>query len=176
MARTTRSLIAAIIGAAFVLLLTKLFFLDMIVVRGDSMSPSLKEGTPIFINKLAVGLARPTGGASLLHWGTPARGDIVVFLNPLDNTPTVKRCLAVAGDTLRVSDHELVFGGRRQPLKFYQEGLIGREMTVAPGCLFLVGDNAAVSADSRTFGPVPLEQVTGVMVFPPPWPGPEGSP
>jgi signal peptidase I len=94
MKNPARSLIALLAGNALLLLMTKLMFLDIIVVRGSSMAPSLKEGTPIFVNKLAYGLRNPFTGSSLLRWGHAARGDIVVFHNPRENTVTVKRCLA----------------------------------------------------------------------------------
>ncbi len=168
MNKTTGSLIVLLAAVALLLLMTKTFFLDMIVVRGRSMEPTLKEGTPIFINKLAFGLADPFGGASLARWGGPSRGDIVVYRDPQDDTAAVKRCLAVAGDTLRVTGHELAFGGRRLPLKFYQEDALRPSLTVPPGCVFLVGDNPEHSADSRTYGPVPLERLFAAMLFPPP--------
>jgi signal peptidase I len=167
MNRTTGSLIVLLAVIALLLLMTKLFFLDMIVVCGRSMEPTLKEGTPIFINKLAFGLSAPSG-ASLARWGEPARGDIVVFRDPQDETLAVKRCLAVAGDTLLVSGHDLVFGGRRLPLKFYQENLLGETYTVPAGTVYLVGDNPGHSADSRTYGSVPPDRLIGAMLFPPP--------
>lgn len=176
MNRTTGSLIVLLAVIALFLLLTKLLFLDMIFVRGRSMEPTLKEGTPIFINKLAFGLADPSSGASLARWGGPARGEIVVFADPQDDTRAVKRCLAVAGDTLRVVDHELVFGGRRLPLKFFQENALGPALTVPPGFVFLVGDNPGHSADSRTYGPVALDRLRGAMLFPPPLASPEAAP
>jgi signal peptidase I len=175
MNRTTRSLIFLLASSGVLLLMTKLFFLDMIVVRGPSMEPTLKEGTPILINKLAFGLVDP-GGAWLARWGSPGRGEIVVFKSPEDGTTAVKRCLAVAGDILRVRDHELVFGAARLPLKFYQEGIVGPQLQVPPGCVFLVGDNAALSADSRTYGSVPVERVTAAMIFSPAPPPASPSP
>ncbi|MBN2353971.1 MAG: signal peptidase I [Spirochaetales bacterium] len=168
MNRTTRSLIALIAALAFFLIMTKLFFLDMIVVRGRSMEPTFKEGTPIFINKLAFGLSEPFHGAFLVRWGGPARADVVVFRNPEDGRLAVKRCLAVAGDALRVVGHELEFGGRRIPLKYYQEAAIGESLTVPPGTVFLVGDNPDHSADSRTYGPVATDRLLGAVLFPPP--------
>lgn len=38
-------------------------------------------------------------------------------------------------------------------------------MTVPDGSVFLVGDNAAASIDSRAFGPVPVPEVVGRVRF-----------
>ena len=47
-----------------------------------------------------------------------------------------------------------------------------RVETVPPGDVFLLGDNAAVSIDSRSFGPVPDTEVVAqelLVIGKPPW-------
>ncbi len=69
------------------------------------------------------------------------RGEIVVVLDP--EAPTrwlIKRVHATADDLPGVGDPP-----------------------VPPGTLFLTGDNASDSRDSRAFGPVPVRSVIGVV-------------
>ncbi len=160
---TTRRFILILAVNALLLLMTKLFLFDIIIVRGRSMEPSLGEGAPVLINKTAFGLTEPFSGAYLLRWREPARGDVVVFRSPLDGLPTVKRCVAVGGDGLTVTPGRLEVNGREYPLKFFQEHLLEQYERVPAGSVLVLGDNTAHSTDSRSFGFIPLTSITGAV-------------
>jgi signal peptidase I len=167
MRNPTRMFIIFLAVNVLILLMTKLFFLDIIVIRGRSMEPSLGEGTPVLVNKAAYGMTEPFSGGYLWRWSVPERGDVVVFRSPLDGSITVKRCLAVGGDSLGVSGGRLTVNGLELPLKFYQGNLLENYTSVPPGQCLVVGDNYTVSSDSRTFGFLPLENITGRVCFAP---------
>ncbi len=167
MSKPTRIFILILAVNILILLMTKLFFLDIIVIRGRSMEPSLGEGTPVLINKTAFGLTEPFSGDYLVRWSEPERGEIVVFPSPLDGTVTVKRCVAVSGDGVTVSAGRLFVNGLSIPLKFYQGNLLENNTAVPSGQILVVGDNYAASSDSRTFGFLPLESVIGSVCFAP---------
>jgi signal peptidase I len=106
------------------------------------------------------------------------RGDIVVFDPPADwgdsNTPFIKRVIGEPGDKVEIRDDGLVYingvaldepylysdevGGNTQPTT---APLDESTWTVPPGELFLMGDHRQNSADSRTFGAVPIDRVIG---------------
>ncbi len=105
------------------------------------------------------------------------RGDIVVFTPPADwvdsdGTPYIKRVIGVAGDTVEIRDDGLVYiddspldepyvlsdGGGPQATT---AALDQARWTIADGELFLMGDHRSNSADSRTFGPVETNQISG---------------
>jgi signal peptidase I len=106
------------------------------------------------------------------------RGDIVVFDPPADwgdsNTPFIKRVIGEPGDKVEIRDDGLVYvngvaldepylysdeeGGQPQPTT---APLDESTWTVPPGELFLMGDHRQNSADSRTFGAVPIDRVIG---------------
>ncbi len=74
----------------------------------------------------------------------PKRGSIVVFGEPGTGTLAIKRVAAGPGDQVRISEGMLRLAGDEA---------------------WLLGDNAAVSIDSRRYGPVPLEALVGRAWF-----------
>ena len=112
------------------------------------------------------------------RFDTYKRGDIVVFEPPEEwgdeQTPFIKRVIGQPNDTIEIRDDGLVYvndvvlvepylysdepGGDPQPTSAPLEQSL---WTVPAGELFLMGDHRSNSADSRTFGPVPIERVIG---------------
>jgi signal peptidase I len=70
----------------------------------------------------------------------PRRGSIVVFHEPDSDLLAIKRVAARPGDRVRIS-----------------AGILH----LAEDEAWLLGDNGAVSLDSRRYGPVPLERLVG---------------
>lgn len=80
------------------------------------------------------------------------RGDLVTFMSPFDpNRPVCKRVLGLPGDTICVDPTgELVPSSEH--------------VIIPKGHLWLGGDNAAWSRDSRYYGPVSTALVRGRLV------------
>jgi type IV secretory pathway protease TraF len=74
----------------------------------------------------------------------PRRGSIVVFREPDSGILAVKRVAAGPGDRVRIA-----------------AGLLH----LAPDEAWLLGDNAAISLDSRRYGPVTLDALVGRAWF-----------
>jgi signal peptidase I len=105
------------------------------------------------------------------------RGDIVVFDPPADwgdsTTPFIKRVIGEPGDKVEIRDDGLVYindVALDEPYLYADESgapqattasLDESTWTVPEGELFLMGDHRQNSADSRTFGPVPIDRVIG---------------
>jgi signal peptidase I len=126
------------------------------VVNGDSMSPTLWNGDYLLI----------THGVRALH-----RGDIVVTRVVEQNGPVelVKRVVALPGDTVEIRRDVAYVNGVAEPARgqfiVQQLGVSRAPMVVPPGSIYLLGDNRAVSEDSRYFGPAPVSGIKGVAVF-----------
>jgi signal peptidase I len=76
-------------------------------IPSGSMIPTLKIGAHIFVIKLAYGLRIPFIG-SISNWSDPQRGEVVIFVPPLDNGKVyVKRLIGLPGDKIRVEDDKL---------------------------------------------------------------------
>ena len=104
------------------------------------------------------------------------RGDIVVFKPPLDwsqqdGTPFIKRVIGVAGDEIEIEDGDVMVNGVTldEPYVFSVDGEPQETTTttepprwvVAENELFVMGDHRSSSSDSRTFGPIGVDDVVG---------------
>lgn len=102
-------------------------------VPTPSMETTIMTGDFLLINKLAYDLTTPRNipftnialpFAQVLKWNDPKRGDIVVFEFPGNRDETkntaienyVKRCVAVAGDTLEIKNKVLYVNGKQAPI------------------------------------------------------------
>jgi len=110
----------AIIGTLAIFLLIRTFVIEAFRIPSGSMIPTLLVGDWLFVNKLVYGAHVP-GTDINLPGGDPKRGDVVVFISPrqadqpLDPTPIlVKRCVAVAGDTILMKNGMLFVNGVEQ--------------------------------------------------------------
>jgi signal peptidase I len=81
-----------------------------------SMIPTLDVGDHIFVNKFIYGLRVPLTNAWFAAWGSPDRGDVIVFRYPRDlSKDYIKRVIAVAGDRVRVAGQDVFVNGEKLP-------------------------------------------------------------
>lgn len=111
----------AVISTLAIFLLIRTFVIEAYRIPSGSMIPALLVGDWLFVNKLAYGPHVPGTDINLPGYDDPARGDVVVFKSPpqldqpADPTPTlVKRCVAVAGDTIFMKNGILHVNGVEQ--------------------------------------------------------------
>lgn len=135
---------------ALVASVTGILPLRLMRVGSDSMSPTIAAGDLVLVAR---------GG------GAVERGDVVVVDHPETGALLVKRAVALGGDRLAIEDGVLVVDGEPvcepgiDPARL--DGVWFGPVTVARGEVFLLGDDRASSIDSRTFGTVPEDEVTG---------------
>ena len=135
-------------------------------VQQKSMQRTLEEEQYVLVDKLTP------------RFDPYNRGDIVVFEPPEEwvdsGTPFIKRVIGEPGDIVEIREDGLVYvndhvidepylysdevGGPPQPTTSLPEQ---SKWTVPEDELFLMGDHRANSADSRTFGSVPLDRIIG---------------
>ena len=128
-----------------------------------SMSPTLVEGDHVVTDTLTY---RVKG---------PGRGDIVIFKYPEDETKQfVKRIIGMPGETIQIKDKMVYINEKpfddEEYTRRLDPGIIeGSKLprdnfgpTVVPNqSYFVLGDNRDQSLDSRFFGSVEREKITG---------------
>lgn len=145
----------------------KLFVFDFIITSGQSMNPTLHDKEVLFISKSAYGIPNPNYKNFLIQWKAPAKNDIVLFLH--DNKIVVKRCVLTEGDSIEIlTDKHYIYKLRVEnkniPLTSAQMEWLKDYSTVPRGFVFVVGDNAEYSIDSRDYGFVAVKNITGKVI------------
>jgi signal peptidase I len=145
-------------------------------VPSGSMLPTIQIGDHIFVNKLAYSVRVPLIGTEIMKTGSVQRGDIVVFVSPIDpSTDLIKRVVAVAGDTVEIRNKQLYVNGAKvdDPHASFTDSTImpnGNRDNMKPkkvpeGKFFVMGDNRDRSYDSRFWEFANISDIKGKATF-----------
>ncbi len=158
--RRSRLTAAGVALAALAVVVVRWQFVDVATVSSDSMAPTVCTGDTVLI-------------ARLDHPSTVRVDDIVTFVSPQDGAETIKRVVAVPGQSVAIHDAELVVDGRTVDEPYVDhasiDGVYFGTVTVPDGTVFVMGDHRETSIDSRAYGPVPLGAVNGRLLWDLPW-------
>lgn len=156
---TIREYAEAIIIAVLLALFIRGFIIQAFKIPSGSMEPTLLVGDHILVNKFIYGIKIPFVAKKVLPITEPKRGDIIVFIYPMDESKDfIKRVIGVGGDTIQVVDKTVYVNGEpiREPYAYYEDGTGAppiREnfgpITVPKESVFVMGDNRDKSYDSR---------------------------
>ncbi len=139
------------------------FLVQPFFVKGASMENTFHDGNYILIDEISY----------RIH--DPARGDIIVFRFPQDQTQFfIKRVIGMPGETVDIKDNTVTIYNREHP-----EGLVLKEpylspeqvtlgtmrITLAPDEYWVMGDNRLRSSDSRAWGTLNRSLITGHVFF-----------
>lgn len=109
---TTREYVESIVVAVAIALVLRAFVIEAFKIPTSSMVPTLAVGDHIFVNKFIYGLRIPFTNAWFVQWGSPSRGDVIVFRYPPDlSKDYIKRVVAVAGDRISVEGAQVHING-----------------------------------------------------------------
>lgn len=101
-----------------VVLVLRVIFVEAYVIPTGSMEKTLLIGDALLVNRFIFGIKIPipfTGiQIPIIPGRNPQPGDIVVFKFPFENRDFVKRCIAVAGDTIEIIDKQLYVNGEKK--------------------------------------------------------------
>ncbi len=147
--------LTAVVAFVLVFGFVRPYVVEAYRIPTESMVPTLEVGDRVLANKF------------VYRFTEPERRDIVVFdsIAEDDDQTLIKRVVGLAGDEIQVQSGVLYVNGEEQeePYLNYTDqprGSFGP--TVVPeGHIFVMGDNRSNSADSRVFGPLPLENLKG---------------
>lgn len=100
------------------------FIYEPFRIPSGSMIPTLHVGDFILVNKFAYGLRCPVGSCKIADTGSPARGDVVVFIyptrdpqDPNHGNDFIKRLIGMPGDRVQYANKRLTVNGIEAPIR-----------------------------------------------------------
>ena len=152
------SILVAVVLAFFI----RYFIVELYLVDGPSMRPTLLNQERLVVNKF------------IYRFRAPERGEVLVFRYPQDQSRDfIKRVIAVPGDTIEIKAGRVFVNQQlmNEPYILSQTRGDYPLSTVPEGHIFVMGDNRNNSEDSRfaDVGFVPFNLIKGkaILVF---WP------
>ena len=149
----------------FVFFFFQLFVLDIGKVNGQSMEPRLKDSQIFFVNR------------GVFLYRQPQRYELVQFFRGEElDSKNVKRVVGLPGETISIKRGRIYITPQDGEEFLLEEQYIESEMltSVKPNLptsyeipehsYFVVGDNRIFSGDSREYGPVHRQHITGKVL------------
>jgi signal peptidase I len=179
----------AIVVAMLLAFAIRVFVVQAFKIPSGSMIPTLLIGDHILVSKLSYGVQWPAdckvrlafppvtcyASTTVLAFGQPERGDVIVFRYPEDEEKDfIKRIVGLPGDTIEIR-RKIVYvnGASLDDRAFTQRvdpGVIDGHInprdnfgpvTVPAHSYFVMGDNRDQSLDSRFWGFVSGQKIKG---------------
>ena len=149
-----------------ILLPIRYFIAQPFIVVGSSMYPTYENGDYLIIDEISY------------RFEKPKRFDIVVFRPPVNEKEHyIKRIIGLPGETVKVHNNEITIINKEHPEGFsLKESYISSERSaddegklLGDDEYYVLGDNRAVSSDSRVWGPLKGSEISGrvlIRLFP----------
>lgn len=152
-------ILEVIVFAIAIFLFIYLLVLQPHKIKGSSMEPNFADGEYLLTDKLSY------------RFRDPQRGEIVVFEAPGTNGDEyIKRIVALPGETIKVTNDHIFINGQE-----LEESYLSTELPTKPGIFLrenetvtipsnhylVLGDNRVASSDSRAWGFVEKEAISG---------------
>ena len=163
MKKKITKLVSAILSVVLIvlscfLLVKNLFFFEVMVV-GSSMDPTLVNGE--------MGYALNVNNLTKIE-----RNDIIIFYH--DDKEVIKRVIGEPLDKIKITDEGIYINDAfieesyldDESKKYtYAYFSLYNEITLKEDEYFVLGDNRSVSYDSRYYGPIKREKISGKLVL-----------
>ncbi|MBA2609060.1 MAG: signal peptidase I [Actinobacteria bacterium] len=184
-ARTLAEIPILLIVAALIAFLVKTFLAQAYYIPSGSMLPQLQIDDRVVVSKLAYKVHDPNRGDIVVFDDPRPRaestaadqrtgfqkwvrkvGEGIGVVQP-STDEFIKRVIGLPGDRVSGHDGSVYINGKRLLEAYLPEGVETTDFpaqTVAPGRLWVMGDNRSGSADSRAFGQIKVDSIVGRAV------------
>jgi signal peptidase I len=152
----------AVIAVAAVFIVRS-FLVQPFLVSGTSMVPTFSNGDYVLTDELTYRI-RP-----------PERGEVMVFHDVSDySTYLIKRVIGLPGERVVIKNNTITIYNKQNPNGFVlDESYLpsgtptsgDEDITLSSSSYFMMGDNRTVSYDSRSWGPLPANDIVGLVRF-----------
>lgn len=177
----------------FILEIIKVFFLAFIIifpvrvflfqpffVQGASMEPNFENNQYLIVNEFGYKKTVADIGGTTLFTVNPfkeiQRQTVIVFRYPKNPTQFfIKRVIGLPGEKIQIKDGKVtIFNSENPDGKVLDESAYLSSKVVTNGDMvinlkkdeyFVMGDNRMFSSDSRSWGPLPEEDVIGRVLL-----------
>lgn len=159
--------IKVVVISLAIILPVRYYLVQPFFVKGASMEPSFEDGDYLLIDEISY------------RFSDPVRGDVIVFRYPEDRSQFfIKRIVGLPGETVEVKNNKIIIYNSEDKDGFVlPEKYLGTDQETLGNMItrlenkeyFVLGDNRLHSSDSRRWGPVTKNLVTG-KVFLRAWP------
>jgi signal peptidase I len=155
-----------VVLALLIVIPIRYFLFQPFFVRGQSMEPNFENGDYLIIDELSY------------RFEEPKRGEVVVFRYPYNRSQTyIKRIIGLPGEMIEIQDNKVIIysEGRAEVLDeiayLSPDAQTTGEIRIRldENEYFVLGDNRALSSDSRKWGPLKRGDIIG-KVFIRAWP------
>lgn len=153
-------LVSIVIIAALWFFVVNIFIVEPLKMVGKDMSPTLSNGQLMFINKLSTNNLK--------------RGDIITFWAKDNTRLLIKRIIGLPNEKVAISRGQVLINGSVTSEPYVPNGTytqagsaIAEDSTIdiPANEYFVLGDNRDNSKDSREWGTLPKENITGTFWF-----------
>ncbi|MDI6777713.1 MAG: signal peptidase I [Patescibacteria group bacterium] len=162
----------------------RVFLVQPFFVQGASMEPNFEDKEYLIINELGyktteIGFTH--GGKEINFFTVKSfkefkRGDVVVFRYPKNpSVYYIKRIIGLPDEKIEIKDKEVKIYNNENPDGFFldeggylspSEETSGDQIIQLSGSeYFVLGDNRNYSSDSRSWGPVPGNDIVGKVLL-----------
>lgn len=150
-------LVRFVIIALAIVIPIRILIAEPFVVSGSSMVPTFENGNYLIIDKMSYKLS------------DPKRDDIAVFRSPNDQTKFyIKRVIGLPNETVDIKGSVVIITNEKHPLGFTLDEPYVKNISnnithskLKDDEYFVMGDNRSGSSDSRYWGAVKKEFITG---------------
>lgn len=152
-------ILQVIVFAVAIFLFVYLLILQPHKIKGNSMQPNFPNGEYLLTDKVTY------------RFNEPQRGDVVVFEAPTGNGDEfIKRIIGLPGEEISIKDGRVYINGQVLEEPYLEKNVYtaggkylaeGESEVVPEGKYFVMGDNRSHSSDSRMFGPIDKDKITG---------------
>jgi signal peptidase I len=160
--------ISTLLLALVIVIPVRTFAIQGYHIPSGSMESTLLIGDVLFADKLTFGPRIPfTDGSRIPGFREPEQGDVLIFKHPTDKVDLIKRCIALAGQTVEMKAKQVYIDGEPMDEPYAQHvdaSYLARRDDFGPfrvpeGHIFVLGDNRDRSNDSRFLGPIDKKSI-----------------